>query len=361
MKHALPTLLAEWQSLPVPERATEWPSPQLAALGAAGGWRWNIPQDCGGDGLTAGEMLDVYRQLASVSLVTTFILTQRNAACQRIETSDNGALRSRWLTALCQGHVFATVGISHLTTSRQYLQTPAVTVRRTAQGPGYLLQGSIPWATAATQAQILVTGGTLPDGQQILAAVPTDRDGLCVGPPVELMGLSASQTGAVELQQVAVGDDEILHGPVEKVMSQRTGGGAGSLATSALAIGAAEGMLRQFAEEARKRRELNEFLLPLQQEADRLVQRLQAAADPAADPVAAGSESLRQRANQLVLRTAQLWLAATKGAGYVAGHPAERAVRESMFFLVWSCPQPVLDAHLRELSCVHRDDRLEWS
>jgi hypothetical protein len=45
-------------------------------------------------------------------------------------------------------------------------------------------------------------------------------------------------------------------------------------------------------------------------------------------------------------------LAASKGAGFVAGHPAERAVREAMFFLVWSCPQPVVSAALREFACV---------
>ena len=51
-------------------------------------------------------------------------------------------------------------------------------------------------------------------------------------------------------------------------------------------------------------------------------------------------------------RAAQAYLAASKGAGFVVGHPAERAVREAMFFLVWSCPQPVVSAALREFACV---------
>ncbi len=63
-------------------------------------------------------------------------------------------------------------------------------------------------------------------------------------------------------------------------------------------------------------------------------------------------ESVRQKANSLVLRAAQAYLAASKGAGFVTGHPAERAVREAMFFLVWSCPQPVVSAALREFACV---------
>jgi hypothetical protein len=51
-----------------------------------------------------------------------------------------------------------------------------------------------------------------------------------------------------------------------------------------------------------------------------------------------------------VLRATQAALVAAKGAGYVAGHPAGRWCREAMFFLVWSCPQPVLAANLCELA-----------
>jgi hypothetical protein len=43
-------------------------------------------------------------------------------------------------------------------------------------------------------------------------------------------------------------------------------------------------------------------------------------------------------------------LSAAKGSGYVIGHPAGRWCREALFFLVWSCPQPVLSAHLCELA-----------
>jgi hypothetical protein len=61
-------------------------------------------------------------------------------------------------------------------------------------------------------------------------------------------------------------------------------------------------------------------------------------------------ESLRQRANSLVLRASQAALAAAKGSGYVVGHPAGRWCREALFFLVWSCPQPVASANMCELA-----------
>ena len=169
-----------------------------------------------------------------------------------------------------------------------------------------------------------------------------------------LMGLSSSQTSIVELQNVFVGEDDILHGPIERVITSGTGGGAGSLGTSAVAIGTALGTLRNFREEADRRPELAEFVDPLQTEVSFLTTALRDSVKHAGDSpesVGLSVEEIRQRANSLVLRAAQAWLAATKGAGYMIGHPAERAVRESMFFLVWSCPQQVLVGNLRELSC----------
>ncbi len=344
-------LLNQLTSTTAPESVTDWPTAQFDAIQAAGGWQWNIGTNFGGNGLTSAQMLQVYRQLASASLVTTFILTQRNAACQRIELAPDSELKTKLLNQLSQGKIFATVGISHLTTSRQHLKTPPVVVTPSACARGYLLNGQVPWATGAARADVLVTGGTLADQTQILTAIPTRREGVTVSKPVTMLALNASQTGAVQLTDVFVAHDEVLHGPAEKVMSQGAGGGAGSLGTSALAIGAAQGTLRQFAAEIDKRPELASFHQPLQQEADSLAAELQLASNGQHPAEAQAAETLRRRANSLVTRSAQVWLAATKGAGFVAGHPAERAVRESMFFMVWSCPQPVLDANLRELSC----------
>lgn len=348
---AFQTLVRTLSEFPAPDSPESWPKAQLELLAEAGGNRWNIPCEFGGDGADDAEMLEVYRELAVGSLLTSFILTQRNAACHRIETTANVTAKSRLLPALCSGELFATVGISHLTTSRQHLSAPQVVVVPDKGAHGYRLTGSVPWATGALAADILVTGGTLADGRQILFAIPASRDGLRVQPPVALMGLSSSQTSVVALHDVFVGHDELLHGPIHRVMSFGAGSGTGSLGTSAVAIGAAQGTLRMFREEADRRPELGEFLEPLQHEATQLTQMLRNSAQSVGDLNASRAEEIRQRANSLALRSAQSWLAATKGAGYIAGHPAERAVRKSMFFLVWSCPQQVLAGNLRELSC----------
>ena len=61
-------------------------------------------------------------------------------------------------------------------------------------------------------------------------------------------------------------------------------------------------------------------------------------------------DRLRADANGLVVRAAQAAVVACKGAGFVQGHPAERLVRESLFFLVWSCPQAVTQAVMCDLA-----------
>jgi len=343
-------LLAELRDTPCPEGTEHWPGDRLQAMARAGVMRWNLPAEFGGNEFNDLEMLEGYRHLASACLVTTFILTQRNGACQRIITSENQRARQKLLPLLASGDLFATVGISHLTTSGRHLATPPVQVQEI--GDTFILNGTVPWATSTQHADLLITGGRLSDGRELLAAIPVSRDGIQVNPSVSLMALGSSQTGSVKLSNVLVEPDNVLHGPVEAVMQSGSGGGAGSLGTSVLAVGATEGMLRQLTFEAERRPDLQEFVGPLQTSVSDLTSQIVSAATGEHPHGATASESIRCQANSLVLRTAQSWLAATKGAGYVSGHAAERAVRESMFFLVWSCPQPVLAANLRELACV---------
>ena len=60
--------------------------------------------------------------------------------------------------------------------------------------------------------------------------------------------------------------------------------------------------------------------------------------------------ALRVEVTRLALRASQLALLAAKGSGFVAPHPAQRWARQALFFLVWSCPQPVASAALREFA-----------
>jgi hypothetical protein len=110
----------------------------------------------------------------------------------------------------------------------------------------------------------------------------------------------------------------------------------------------AEARKRKADAEAANRPGLAPIAERLRAELVHLAAQLQTAAASGISPEA--RDRLRGEANSLVVRTAQAALTASKGAGFVAGHPAERLVRESLFFLVWSCPQTVADAMLCDLA-----------
>jgi alkylation response protein AidB-like acyl-CoA dehydrogenase len=322
-----------------------WPGEQLALCGEYGVFEWFLPEEHGGQGWSEADIVRGYLRLSAACLTTTFVITQRTGACQRIALSENEELRRELLPDLLTGRTFATVGISHLTTSRRHLAKPVLRAEE-ADG-GFVLDGFSPWVTGAPQAQTIVTGATLDDGRQILVALPTSLPGVSIPPPARLVGLSASQTGPVNCQRVHVPEKYLLAGPIEDVMKQGAGARTGGLQTSTLAVGLAEAAISFLEEEMRLRGDLANPAKALRAEWTQTREDLVALAE---GENVCSTEALRARANSLALRAAQASLAAAKGTGYVVGHPAGRWCREALFFLVWSCPQPVMAANLCELA-----------
>lgn len=309
-------------------------------------FRWFIPRAYGGWEFSESQILEGYLALSQSCLTTTFVITQWHAACRRIVASDNAALKDSLLPQLAAGDKFVTVGISHLTTSRQHMNRPVLRAELRPDG-GLLLDGYSPWVTAACAADLFVLGATLDDGRQVLVTLPSDRAGVRASPGQSLVALTASCTDQVALDQVEIARDEILAGPIENVMALNSGGGTGGLQTSTLAIGltlAAVAFIRQQAQQRDDLRPIAEKLAVDTQQLRDALSELTAGRQP----ITAGE--LRQRANSLVLRATQAALSAAKGAGFVAGHEAGRMAREALFFLVWSCPQPVVTANLCELA-----------
>ena len=327
------------------EISGDWPRQQLKLLAGAGVYRWFLPPCWDGFDWNEQDLARGYMRLASACLTTSFILTQCTAAVRRIVESDNESVKRRLLPGLADGSQFTTVGISHLTTSRRHLAKPVLQARPTADG--FVLNGYSPWVTGAAHADTVVLGASLDNGQQILLALPTSLPGVVVPPHAQLLGLNSSHTGPLECHDVQIGNDALLDGPIENVIAARSGTKTGGLQTSALAIGLSEAAIAFLERECQQRSDLVGPTNNLRAEHDACEGDLLALAAGAA---ACSSEEIRARANSLALRATQASMAAAKGAGYVAGHPAGRWCREALFFLVWSCPQPVMNANLCELA-----------
>jgi alkylation response protein AidB-like acyl-CoA dehydrogenase len=331
------------------DRRPRWPEEQLRLCGEYGVYEWFIDPQWGGQGWNEEQIARGYLALSAACLTTT----QRTGACKRIAGCDNEPLKERLLPGLAHGDSFATVGISHLTTSRQHVGKPVLTAEKIPGG--FRLSGMSPWVTGGAAADVIVLAGTLVAGpseagdcnEQLMMAVPTDLPGISVPDPLPLIGVSGSSTGPVHLTDVEVADEWLIAGPVRHVMASGVGASTGGYETSTLAIGLAKAAIDFLGDESAKRADLQQPTSALERELEQLLEDLLSVAKGESS---CSKESLRQRANSLVLRATQASLAAAKGSGYVIGHPAGRWCREALFFLVWSCPQPVAAANLCELA-----------
>jgi alkylation response protein AidB-like acyl-CoA dehydrogenase len=343
----LKTLTAHAQAA---DDALVWPAASWEALARDGVLGWNIDQTDGGAGFDYLALLKGYEQLAAACLTTCFILSQRESAVRHLKGMADENIRRDLLASLVSGAGFATVGLSQLTTSRQH-QQPVLTARDL--GDRFLLDGTIPWVTGAAQANHIVIGAVTDKNLQFTAALPTTLPGVQIGPPLDLMALRGSLTAEVRLDKVELDRQWLLAGPVEKVLA--TGkGGVGGLETSCLALGLAGAAIDYLAQEATRRPDLKESAGNLEQDRVKIRQVMHTLARAGGTPETIAD--LRTQANSLVLRATQVALTAAKGAGFLKNHPAQRWVRQAMFFLVWSCPRPTTQTTLAQLAPAARGE-----
>jgi alkylation response protein AidB-like acyl-CoA dehydrogenase len=326
----------------------DWPASSWALLRQGGALAWSVPTEYGGQELAGAALLAGYERLAGACLTTAFLLSQRDAAVRRLIEHAGPEVRRRLLPPLARGATFTTVGLSQLTTSRQH-QSPALIAA--PQTAGYLLDGFIPWVSGAGRADFLVMGAALPDGRQILAALPRDRAGVEVEPPLDLCAVRGSQTGQVRCRGVRLEADEVFAGPAERVLAGKGGGG---LETSCLALGLAGAAVDFLHREAAARPELREAAESFERLRGGVRRRLHELADGPVD--AAEAAALRVQANRLALAATQAALTAAKGTGFARPHPAQRWARQALFFLVWSCPRPAAEGMMSHLVAAASED-----
>jgi alkylation response protein AidB-like acyl-CoA dehydrogenase len=334
----LPAIAARATSL---DRTGDWPAEDLHDLGNIGAWRWYVPRQFGGEEIDPLLLHLRYEAIASASVATALIISQRDSAIGLIEGGENPDLRQEILPPLARGEYFATIGIAQLTTSQQG------GLNAVEEGDAYRLDGVIPWSTGAAKAKFIVAGAVTEDSRQILFVLPTDLPGVTVQPPLELVALRASWTSRVELHGVRLDKRWLLRGPVAKALAGPSRGIP--LSQAFLGFGLCRGALdliaRHDSDRARSLADrFSEQYLSLHNEVVALCQP-----GREADAAAAGPQ-LRASCNDLAMRITQAAVALHKGSALLLDHPAQRLAREAMFFLVWSCPDPVVDCTVNTLA-----------
>jgi alkylation response protein AidB-like acyl-CoA dehydrogenase len=324
--------------------STDWPFMDLAELHAAGAMKWALPIENGGDELSALELHLRYEKLATASVATALILTQRDAAVGLIDAAIDCPRREKMLNRLAKNEIWTTVGIAQLTTSRQG-GAPAVKAQRIDRG--YLLNGTIPWCTGVHQSAFIVAGATVDDGQQILFLLQQHQEGTHLDEPMQMVALVNTLTSSIRLKRVVIEDPWVLRHPAAGVLGGRRN--SLTLGQTFIATGLTQAALNLIAEHDSDRAraahaKFTEQLATARAEVADLCQSGREA------DAAAANARLRGTCNDLALRVTHAAVALFKGAALLQNHPAQRLAREAMFLLVWSCPNPVIDCTVDLLS-----------
>ncbi|WP_296947627.1 acyl-CoA dehydrogenase family protein [uncultured Massilia sp.] len=183
-----------------------------ARLAAAGLFRIGVPLASGGDGAGTGAALAAVAALASRSLAAAFVYWAQRAVVACLLAAPNRDLAARLVPPLLDGRLAGAPGLSN---AMKFLGgLDRLHVRVTAAGGAARLDGAVAWATNLNAAgggfvALVVAGDE--EGGAALYAVPHDAPGVARAPDLDLLGLRATNTAALQLDGVVLGPQWLLH------------------------------------------------------------------------------------------------------------------------------------------------------
>ena len=194
------------------EKDEHFPREILARMGELGLMGMMVPEACGGAGADALSYVLAIEELARVSASAAVIVSVNNSvACYPIWKFGTEAQKTGVLRELASGRA---LGAYALTEPQSGSDAANQKTRAVRDGSDYVLEGSKAWITNAGEADwYVVMAMTDPSAgtRGITAFILSAKDpGLRVGAPEAKMGLRASKTAAIYLENVRVPEERRL-------------------------------------------------------------------------------------------------------------------------------------------------------
>ncbi len=233
----------------------EFPEATVKEMGQLGLMGLTVPTEDGGTHMDTVSYALVVAELAKVCGSHGLTVAAHNSlGCWPIWKYGTPEQKERWLKPACQGEFLLSFGLTEAAAGSDAGGTQSTAVR---DGDEWVLNGTKQWITNAHYAGALViTAVTNPDvsvGQGISAfIVPTDAPGFTVEKKEDKLGMRASDTAPLVMDNVRLPADALLgeEGAGFRYFLETLDGGRISIA--ALALGIAEGafaVARDYAKE----------------------------------------------------------------------------------------------------------------
>ncbi|MDO5670769.1 MAG: acyl-CoA dehydrogenase [Corynebacterium sp.] len=210
---------------------------------------------------------------------------------------------------------------------------------------GYVLNGKLAWASNLADDAVIVTAARTPAGERLLFAFDGGAPGVTLGTPFALLGLNATSSAGITLDNVPVPESQVLSRDFEAFISAVRP--TFLILQTSECLGVADAAIDAAATRLNGVNEvLTEDVEKLRAEITALIQEQERLAEEAA-PDRISLLELRLAAARAAVDATALEVRVAGGAGYAQSSPASRRFREAAFIPVQSPSETQLTWELR--------------
>ncbi|MDX6325286.1 MAG: hypothetical protein QOK15_1640 [Nocardioidaceae bacterium] len=321
--------------------ATEtFPREVFRLLGRSGLLSLPYPEEYGGGGQPYEVYLQVLEEIASVWASVGVGISVHALSCFGLFTRGTEEQRRRWLPDMLSGELLGAYALSE---PQAGSDPSAMTTRAVRDGDGYVISGTKAWITHGGHADFYKVMARTGDDRRAISCflVPGDAEGLSADPPERKMGLTASSTTAIRLDEVRVPCERRLGEEGDGLRIALQGLDSGRLGIASVANGLAQAALDHAVAYAKERTTFGERIIDHQGLAFLLADM--AAAVETARATTLHAARLRDRGLPFSKEASIAKLVATDNAmrvttdavqvlggyGYTRDFPVERYMREA--------------------------------
>lgn len=202
-----------------------------------------VPEEYGGAGLGYHEYVDTIVEVARVCGSVGLSVAAHNSLCTgHIMYFGNEAQKRKWLTKLATGQWLGAWGLTEAGTGSDAMRM-ATTARK--EGKEWVLNGTKTWITHGISSDVMVviarTGELLDHHGMTAFVVERGTPGLLAGKKENKLGMRASETAEVILQDCRIPEENVLGKVGEGFQQAMKVLDGGRISIAALALGIAKG------------------------------------------------------------------------------------------------------------------------
>jgi alkylation response protein AidB-like acyl-CoA dehydrogenase len=331
---------AEW------DRTKEFPRAVIDELGKLGFLGMTVPERYDGMGFDTVTYLLALEELAAADASIAVSVGIQNAIpATMLLRHGSEAQRNRWLKPLARGELLVGFALSEPDAGSDPAGMHAQAVR---DGSGWVLNGMKAWATNGGTADLMMvmvrtdsTGNRRGAKGISTFIVPTDTPGYRAGRPEDKMGLRASNTATVALEELRLPADALLGEEGMGFVYSMEGLEAGRLGIAAQAVGIARRALEHTVAYCAERRQFDRPLREFQGvqfkladmatrvAAARALAHAAAARKDRDEPVTAQASMAKLFASETAMWVTTQAVQLFGGYGYMRDFPVEKLFRDA--------------------------------